>query len=310
MRALVAGGAGMIGSRLCEVLIEQGDQVVCLDNLISGSARHLLPILDSPAFELVIADASQLPGEFIENHGRPFDAVFHLAVPTPLEGASVPLETLRSAGEGTRLLLEIAQRDSALFILGSSGEVYGTPEVNPQPETYYGRVNPIGPRSASEVARRYSEALATAYERSTGTRVCITRIFDTYGPRQHPAGARVLSTFMRHAFKNEPLVIRGDGLQTRSFCYVDDIVNALVAVMRIAPQGPINLGSAEEITISALAHAVIEVCGSRSSIVEADAAAADVRRRCPDITRAKNVLGWRPYVLLREGLERTVAALG
>ncbi len=302
-RAVVAGGAGFIGSHLCERLVARGDTVVCIDDLSTGAEENLAHLEGDERFALVVADVSeQVPVD------GPVDAVFHLASPaSPSAYLSRPLETLAAGSEGTRRLLELARRAGARFVLASTSEVYGDPAVHPQPEGYRGNVDPVGPRSVYDEAKRFAEALTMAAHRAGGADVGIARIFNTYGPRLSPGDGRVVSNFCVQALSGEPLTVYGDGTQTRSLCYVDDQVDGLLALMTAHVTGPVNIGNPDERTVEELARKVLSLTGSRSSIEHGPLPADDPRRRCPDIALARRVLGWEPKVALDEGLARTVA---
>lgn len=301
-RTVVAGGAGFIGSHLCERLLGRGDEVVCVDSLITGR-RGNLP--EHPRLTFVEADVCDgLPVE------GGFDVLYHLASPaSPVMYAKVPIETLRVCSVGTIRLLEAAERAGALFVLASTSEVYGDPEVHPQVESYWGHVNPIGPRSPYDEGKRFAEAVSMAWERTGRVRVRIARIFNTYGPRMRSDDGRVVPAFLERSLAGRPLVVHGDGLQTRSLCYVDDLVEGLIALEGAPDPGPYNLGNPEEITILDLARKVIELTGSKSRIEHGPLPKDDPRRRRPDITRARERLGWRPRVTLEEGLRRTLASI-
>ncbi len=302
-RAVVAGGAGFLGSHLCERLVARGDTVVCIDDLTTGTEENVAHLEGDERFALVVADVSELvPVE------GPVDAVFHLASPaSPPAYLSRPLETLAAGSEGTRRLLELARRAGARFVLASTSEVYGDPDVHPQPEGYRGNVDPVGPRSVYDEAKRFAEALTMAAHRAGGADVGIARIFNTYGPRLSPGDGRVVSNFCVQALSGEPLTVYGDGTQTRSLCYVDDQVDGLLALLAARVTGPVNIGNPDERTVEELARKVLSLTGSRSSIEHGPLPADDPRRRCPDIALARRVLGWEPKVALDEGLARTVA---
>jgi dTDP-glucose 4,6-dehydratase len=302
-RVVVAGGAGFLGSHLCERLVARGDEVVCVDDLSTGSEGNLVHLEGEPRFSLVVADVSTaVPVE------GSVDAVCNLASPaSPPAYLERPLETLAVGSEGTRRLLELAERSGARFLLASTSEVYGDPEVNPQPESYRGNVDPVGPRSVYDEAKRFAEALTMASHRARGVDVGIARIFNTYGPRLSPGDGRVVSNFCMQALGGAPLTVYGDGTQTRSLCYVDDLVGGLVALLDARITGPVNIGNPDERTVAELAAKVLEVTGSSSLIEHRPLPVDDPRRRCPDITLARSELGWAPKVSLDEGLDRTVA---
>jgi dTDP-glucose 4,6-dehydratase len=303
VRVVVAGGAGFLGSHLCDALLARGDEVVALDNLSTGSAANLAAARERPGFELIERDVT-----VSADVDGPVDAVCNLASPaSPPRYLALPLETLRVGAEGTRLLIELAEANGARFLHASTSEVYGDPLEHPQRETYLGNVNPVGPRSVYDEAKRFAEALAAAHHRTLGTDVGIARIFNTFGPRLHPGDGRVVSTFIVQALRGEPLTVHGDGTQTRSLCYVDDLVAGLVALLDARALGPINLGNPDELTMLELAHRVIAAAGSPSTVVHVERPVDDPERRCPDITLAGEVLGWAPRVAVDDGLARTIA---
>jgi len=301
-RVVVAGGAGFLGSHLCQALVGRGDQVVCLDDLSTGRRANVAELVGASGFELVVADVSaEVPVV------GPVDAVCHLASPaSPPAYLARPLETLAAGSEGTRRLLELAGRHGARFLLASTSEVYGDPAVHPQVESYRGNVDPVGPRSVYDEAKRFAEALTMATHRARGVDVAIVRIFNTYGPRLAPGDGRVVSNFVVQALSGQPLTVYGDGLQTRSLCYVDDQVAGLMAMLDSAVTGPVNIGNPDERTVLELARLVLELTGSASPLVHRPLPTDDPTRRCPDIGRARRELGWSPVVDLAEGLARTV----
>ena len=297
---MLTGAAGFVGSHLVDKLLAEGFVVLGLDNFSTGSARNLAHLERNARFELLEADASegmQLPGAL--------DAVFHLASPaSPLDYQRLPVETMKAGSFGTYHALELARRKRALFFLASTSEVYGDPEVSPQPESYWGRVNPVGPRAVYDEAKRFSEALASAYARM-GLNVRIARIFNTYGPRMRVDDGRALPTFLSQALKGEPLTVFGDGSQTRSFCYIDDLTRGLHLLYERGDSGPTNLGNPDEVTILQLAREVNVLLGSSGGTVFRPLPVDDPRRRKPDIARAREKLGWEPAVSRREGILRT-----
>ena len=301
-RAVVTGGAGFVGSHLCDRLLREGWQVVCVDSFLTGDDGNLQQARDDSAFELIRADITEeLPVE------GPVDAVLHLASPaSPVDYARYPIETLRVGAVGTGRALDLAERLNAVFLLTSTSEVYGDPLVHPQPESYWGNVNPVGPRSCYDEAKRYAEALTMAHHRVHGLRVRIARIFNTYGPRLRRGDGRAVPTFVSQALQGEPATVHGDGSQTRSLCYVDDLVEGLWRLLRSDLVGPVNLGNPEEVTILELARRVLLLAGCTSDIVFAGRPTDDPEVRCPDITVAIEELGWEPEVTLNEGLERTL----
>jgi dTDP-glucose 4,6-dehydratase len=283
--------------------VARGDSVVAVDDLSTGIADNVASLTGNDAFELVVGDVS----EGIDVAG-PVDAVLHFASPaSPPDYLARPLETLAVGSEGTRHALALAAANGARFILASTSEVYGDPLVHPQPESYWGNVNPVGPRSVYDEAKRFAEALTMATHRAKGVDVGILRIFNTYGPRLRPGDGRVVSNFLVQALAGKPLTVYGDGSQTRSLCYVDDEVAGILALLDSTLVGPVNIGSSNELTVLELARAVLEVTGSRSSIAHEPLPVDDPTRRRPDITVARRELGWEPVTSLEEGLRRTAA---
>jgi dTDP-glucose 4,6-dehydratase len=300
-RVVVTGGAGFLGSHLCEALVGRGDRVVAVDDMSTGVVDNVDSLLADPSFELVEADVSA--GVPVEG---PVDAVMHFASPaSPPDYLARPLETLAVGSEGTRHSLALAAEHGARFILASTSEVYGDPVVHPQPETYWGNVNPVGPRSVYDEAKRFAEALTMATHRTTGLDVGILRIFNTYGPRLRPGDGRVVSNFLVQAIEGRPLTVYGDGSQTRSLCFVDDEVAGILALLDSDLTGPVNIGNPDELTVLELAHAVLALTGSSSTVVYEPLPTDDPTRRRPDITLARRELGWEPVVALEEGLRRT-----
>ncbi len=303
--AVVTGGAGFLGSHLCDHLISQDFRVVCVDNLDTGSLQNV-EHLRSESFTFLNQDVIQ--HVLIE---EPVDVVYHLATPaSPIDYARLPLQTLKVGSYGTHNALGLAKFKRARFLLASTSEVYGDPQVHPQPETYWGNVNPIGPRGVYDEAKRYSEAMVMAYHRQQGVDTAIARIFNTYGPRMRPNDGRAVPTFVRQALEGKPLTVFGDGSQTRSFCYVDDLIRGLVALAESQEHLPVNLGNPNEFTMNELADAVIRITGSKSEIVHEALPVDDPQVRQPDITRARQLLGWEPEVQLEEGLRRMMGTLG
>jgi nucleoside-diphosphate-sugar epimerase len=302
MKVVVAGGAGFLGSHLCDQLLAQGDEVVAIDDLTTGSMLNIGQHESNRAFQFIRADIClDIPVD------GPVDAVMNLAAPAaPLAYLARPLATLAVGSEGTRRLLELAERNNARFIQASTSEVYGDPTVHPQREDYWGNVNPIGPRSVYDESKRFAEALIMAHHRVQNTNVGIARIFNTYGPRLSAGDGRVVSNFIVQALSGDPLTVYGDGSQTRSPCYVADMVAGLLALLDSDSTGPVNLGNPNELTVLELATKVIEVTGTTSSIVFKDLPTDDPTRRRPDIALAKSLLGWTPSVSLYDGLTRTV----
>jgi len=301
---VVMGGAGFLGSHLCDHLLGEGYRVVCVDNLETGSLQNV-EHLRGEQFSFVNHDITG----HLEVEG-PVDFVFHLASPaSPIDYLRLPLQTLKVGSYGTHNALGLAKWKRARFLLASTSEVYGDPTVHPQPETYWGNVNPIGPRGVYDEAKRYAEALTMAYHRQQGVDTCIVRIFNTYGMRMRPHDGRAIPTFVRQALANEPLTVFGDGSQTRSFCYVDDLVRGLVLLARSGEHLPVNIGNPQELSLLELAQTVIRVTGSKSEIVFEALPVDDPQVRQPDITRARQLLGWEPKVGLDEGLRRMLGPL-
>ena len=301
--ALVTGGAGFLGSHLCDRLVEGGYRVICVDNLETGSLQNV---------EHLRGDQFLFINHDITNHldvAEPIDVIYHLASPaSPIDYLRLPLQTLKVGSHGTHNALGLAKWTRARFLLASTSEVYGDPLIHPQPETYWGNVNPIGPRGVYDEAKRYAEALTMAYHRQQGVDTCIVRIFNTYGPRMRPHDGRAIPTFVRQAIANEPLTVFGDGSQTRSFCYVDDLVSGLIALAASGEHLPVNIGNPAEYTLLELAKKVLEATGSSSEIVFEALPVDDPKVRQPDITRARQLLGWEPQVSLEEGLRRLLQA--
>ncbi len=302
---VVTGGAGFLGSHLCDHLLERGHRVICLDNLDTGSLLNIAHIR-ADEFEFRNVDITEEV-----RIDEPVDFVYHLASPaSPIDYARLPLHTLKVGSYGTHHMLGVAKFKRARFLLASTSEVYGDPEIHPQPESYWGNVNPIGPRGVYDEAKRYAEALTMAYHRQQGVDTAIVRIFNTYGPRMRPHDGRAIPTFLRQALQDKPLTVFGDGKQTRSFCFVDDLVRGLIALMESEAHQPVNIGNPTEHTLLELAETVIDVTGSRSEIVFQALPVDDPQVRQPDIERARDVLGWAPRVELREGLQRTIELAG
>ncbi|HEY8452621.1 MAG: UDP-glucuronic acid decarboxylase family protein [Micromonosporaceae bacterium] len=305
-RVLVSGGAGFVPSHVIDALIARGCEVVALDNFITGAAENVAHLDDHPAFTLIRHDVC----EPLPDHpalARRFDAVLHMASPaSPTDFTSLPVEILRVGSLGTLHLLERALADRARFLLASTSEVYGDPQVHPQPESYWGNVNPIGIRSPYDEAKRFSEAATMAYRRSRGLDTCIVRIFNTYGPRMKADDGRAIPTFIKQALRGEPLTVRGTGEQTRAICYVDDLVRGILLLLDSTEPGPINCGTEHEMSIRDLAERIVKLTGSRSPIVHVERAADDPEMRRPDLTLARTRLGYEPQVDPDEGLRRTI----
>jgi dTDP-glucose 4,6-dehydratase len=302
---VVTGGAGFLGSHMCEALLERGHRVICIDNLETGSLANIEHIRDGD-FIFVNHDIT----EFVEVDG-PVDFVYHLASPaSPIDYQRLPLHTLKVGSHGTHHMLGVAKFKRARFLISSTSEVYGDPEIHPQTEDYWGNVNPIGPRGVYDEAKRYAEALTMAYHRQQGVDTCIARIFNTYGPRMRPHDGRAIPTFLRQALQDRPVTVFGDGSQTRSFCYVEDEIRGLIALAESDVHLPVNIGNPDEYSLLELAKAVIEASGSRSEIVFEALPIDDPKVRQPDITRARDLLGWEPKVGLVDGLKRTIELAG
>src|ERR687884_163494 len=303
--SVVTGGAGFLGSNLCDYLLREGHRVICMDNLETGSLENIAHLRDD-AFQFVNHDVTE-PIWLDED----VDFVFHLAaLASPVDYMRMPLASLKVGSYGTHHALGLAKWKRARFLISSTSEVYGDPQVHPQPETYWGNVNPIGPRGVYDEAKRYAEALTMAYHRQQGVDTCIVRIFNTYGPRMRPHDGRAIPTFVRQALAGEPITVFGDGTQTRSFCYVDDLIRGLVRLAESGEHLPVNIGNPDEFTLNELAETVIRVTGSKSDVVYEALPVDDPQVRQPDITRARQVLGWEPEIGLEEGLSRLLDSLG
>jgi dTDP-glucose 4,6-dehydratase len=303
--ALVTGGAGFLGSHLCDYLLVKGYRVLCVDNLDTSSLANIEHIRDE-RFAFLYHDLV----EHLEVP-EPVDYVYHLASPaSPIDYLRLPLHTLKVGSYGTHNALGLAKWKRARFLLASTSEVYGDPLVPPQPEAYWGNVNPVGPRGVYDEAKRYAEAMTMAYHRQQGVDTAIVRIFNTYGPRMRPNDGRAIPTFVRQAMDGEPITVFGDGTQTRSFCYVDDLIRGLVLLAESDEHMPVNIGNPNEFTLLELAEKVLRITGSSSEIVFEALPVDDPQQRQPDITRAKELLGWEPEIELEEGLKRMLGALG
>jgi dTDP-glucose 4,6-dehydratase len=302
---LVTGGAGFLGSHLCDELLRRGHRVICVDNLETGSLANIEHIR---AREFAHCNLDIIEPYHVEED---VEFVYHLASPaSPIDYLRLPLHTLKVGSHGTHHSLGVAKHKRARFLLASTSEVYGDPQVHPQPESYWGHVNPIGPRGVYDEAKRYAEALTMAYHRQQGVDTAIARIFNTYGSRMRPHDGRAIPTFLRQALQDRPLTVFGDGSQTRSFCYVDDQIRGLIALAESGYHAPVNIGNPDEYSLLELAQTVIEVTGSRSEILHEALPTDDPQQRRPDVSLASEVLGWEPEIDLREGLRRTIEAAG
>jgi dTDP-glucose 4,6-dehydratase len=302
---LVTGGSGFLGSHLCDALLARGHRVICVDNFDTGSLANIRHLRGS---EFVFMHKDVTEPFFVD---EPVDFVFHFASPaSPIDYLRLPLHTLKVGSYGTHHALGLAKQHRARFLTASTSEVYGDPQIHPQPESYWGHVNPIGPRGVYDEAKRYAEALTMAYHRQQGVDTAIVRIFNTYGPRMRPHDGRAIPTFMRQALQDRPITVFGTGSQTRSFTYVDDLIDGIIRLSESGYHDPVNIGNPNEFTLLELAKAVIEVTGSRSEIVFEALPTDDPQVRQPDITLARELLGWEPTVELREGLRRTLDAAG
>lgn len=298
----MTGGAGFLGSHLCEKLIARGHDVLCVDNFYTGSKDNLIHLLNNPFFELMRQDIT-FP-LYVEA-----DEIYNLACPaSPVHYQFDPVQTTKTSVHGAINMLGLAKRTKARILQASTSEIYGDPAVHPQPESYWGHTNPIGPRACYDEGKRCAETLFFDYHRQHSVQIKVARIFNTYGPRMHPNDGRVVSNFIVQALTNQPITIYGDGSQTRSFCFVDDLIAGLTSLMESGPEitGPINLGNPHEFTISELAGLVVEMTGSRTRVINKPLPTDDPKQRQPDITCAKEILGWTPRVELREGLPRTI----
>jgi len=303
--AVVTGGAGFLGSHLCDHLVSKKHRVICIDNLDTGSLQNV-EHLRGDDFLFINQDVT-LHLEIDE----PVEFVYHLAaLASPIDYLRMPLHSLKVGSYGTHNALGLAKFKRARFLLASTSEVYGDPQVHPQPETYWGNVNPIGPRGVYDEAKRYSEAMAMAYHSQQGVNTSIARIFNTYGPRMRPSDGRAVPTFVRQALEGKPLTVFGDGTQTRSFCYVDDLIHGLVALAESGEHLPVNLGNPAEFTLNELAEVVLRITGSKSELVYEALPVDDPQVRQPDITRARQLLGWEPEIQLEEGLRRMLPSFG
>jgi len=302
LKILITGGAGFIGSHLCDALLEKGHLVICVDNLLTGDIKNIKHNLMNKRFEFIKHDIVK-PLKLSEK----LDIVLNFASPaSPVDYMNYPLETLDVGSTGVKNMLELAKKKKAKFLLASTSEVYGDPKISPQSEDYLGNVNPIGPRSVYDEAKRFAEAITTAYQREKLVDVRIARIFNTYGPRMQLDDGRVVPNFIKQALTGQSITVYGDGRQTRSFCYVADLVEGIYKLMYTKVSGPVNLGNPKELKISDFASLIIKLTNSRSKIVHKPLPQDDPKQRCPDITKAKKELGWEPKVGLEEGLKKTI----
>ena len=302
---VVTGGAGFLGSHLCEELLRRGNRVICVDNFETGSLKNI-EHLRMPEFVHLHADIIR---PFVVD--EPVDFVYHFASPaSPIDYLRLPLHTLKVGAYGTHNALGLAKQHRARFLVASTSEVYGDPQVHPQNESYWGHVNPIGPRGVYDEAKRYAEALTMAYHRQQGVDTAIVRIFNTYGPRMRPHDGRAIPTFLRQALQGRPITVFGDGSQTRSFCYVSDLVDGIIRLAESGYHSPVNIGNPDEFTLLELAETVIDVTGSHSEVVHEALPTDDPHVRRPDITLARDLLGWAPTVSLAEGLNRVIESMG
>ncbi len=303
MRVVVTGGAGFLGSHLCEWFVGQGHEVVCLDNFLTGSPANVAHLAEAEGFRLVRADVT----DFLHVSGA-VDAVLHFASPaSPVDYLRLPIQTLKVGSIGTLHALGLARDKGARFVLASTSEVYGDPQVHPQPESYWGHVNPVGPRGVYDEAKRFSEALTMAYRSTYDVDTGIVRIFNTFGPRMRPDDGRAIPNFIRQALLGHPVTVAGDGSQTRSICYVDDLVEGIVALTLADHPGPMNIGNPHEVSMLDLARWIIKLTGSASEIAFVPRPTDDPEVRRPDASLAREVLGWEPKVPIEQGLERTIA---
>lgn len=300
---MVTGGAGFLGSHLCERMLADGDDVLALDNFLTGAPENVAHLLEHERFRLVKADIT----DYIHVTG-PVDQILHFASPaSPVDYLQLPIETMKVGSIGTLHALGLAKEKKARFLLASTSETYGDPQVHPQPETYWGHVNPVGPRGVYDEAKRYAEALTMAYRRTHAVDTVVLRIFNTYGPRMRPNDGRAIPTFIRQALRGQPVTVAGDGSQTRSVCYVDDLVEGIVRLLRSDLAGPVNIGNPHELSMLDLAQLIVKLAGSSSDIEFVPRPEDDPSIRQPDTTLARRELGWEPAVPLEDGLQRTIA---
>lgn len=301
-RAVVTGGAGFLGSHLCERLLDEGYEVVCLDNFITGTPVNVEQLINERGFRLVRCDVT----DYIHVTG-PVDAVLHFASPaSPIDYLQLPLETMKVGSIGTMHSLGLAREKNARFLLASTSETYGDPQIHPQPESYWGHVNPVGPRGVYDEAKRFAEAMTMAYRRTHEVNTAIVRIFNTFGPRMRPNDGRAIPTFIRQALRGKPLTVAGDGLQTRSVCYVDDLIDGLIKLLHSDEIGPVNIGNPREMTVLEIAEMIRDLTGSASPIEYVERPVDDPSVRQPDISLAQSALGWSPQVAVEEGLKQTI----
>lgn len=302
MRILVTGGAGFLGSHLCDRLLREGHDVIAMDNLITGNTRNIAHLSGNPKFKFIHHDVT----EYIYIDGT-LDAILHFASPaSPIDYLELPIQTMKVGALGTHKTLGLAKARNARFLLASTSETYGDPLVHPQPESYWGNVNPIGPRGVYDEAKRFAEALTMAYRRAHGVDTRIVRIFNTYGPRMRPRDGRVVPALIGQALQNEPMTVFGDGSQTRSFCYVDDLIDGIYRLLLSSEQEPVNVGNPAEMTVLEFARVIQKLTGTKSEIAFLPLPTDDPRVRQPDISRARKILGWEPRVPLEEGLNYTI----
>jgi dTDP-glucose 4,6-dehydratase len=302
-RVVVTGGAGFLGSHLCERLLADGFEVLCLDNFLTGGAANVDHLRELGPFRMIRCDVT----DYVHVAG-PVGYVCHFASPaSPIDYLQLPIETLKVGSTGTLHTLGLAKEKGARFLLASTSETYGDPQIHPQPETYWGHVNPVGPRGVYDEAKRFAEAMTMAYRRAHGVDTAIVRIFNTFGPRMRPMDGRAIPTFIRQALRDEPVTVAGDGLQTRSVCYVDDLIEGIGRLLRSDLPGPVNIGNPYELTVRELAERIIALTGSASEIAYVPRPEDDPTVRQPDITLARAALGWEPKVDLDDGLKRTIA---
>ena len=301
-RTVITGGAGFLGSHLCERLLGEGHEVIALDNFLTGTPRNVEHLMEHDAFRLIKADVT----EYVHVTG-PVDQVLHFASPaSPIDYLELPIETMKVGSTGTLHTLGLAKEKSARYLLASTSETYGDPQVHPQPESYWGHVNPVGPRGVYDEAKRYAEALTMAYRRTHAVDTAIVRIFNTFGERMRPNDGRAIPTFIRQALRGEPLTVAGDGSQTRSVCYVADLVDGLLRLLRSDLPGPVNIGNPHELSMLELAQQIVALTGSSSEIAFIERPVDDPTVRQPDISLARAELGWEPKVSIEEGLQRTI----